>query len=32
MEPEWEPDLPRRDETTTGAFTMVDLLSFAGVA
>jgi hypothetical protein len=28
----WAPDLPRRDGTTTGPFTMTDLLTFAGVA
>lgn len=31
-ESSWTPDLPRRDGTTTGPFTMTDLLTFAGVA
>ncbi|MBC7971734.1 MAG: peroxidase [Verrucomicrobia bacterium] len=30
--PTWVPDLPRRNGSVTGAFTMVDLLTFAGVA
>ncbi|HEV2603434.1 MAG TPA: heme peroxidase family protein [Microvirga sp.] len=29
---DWEPDLPRRNGTTAGDFTMTDLLTFAGVA
>lgn len=28
----WTPDLPRRDGAVVGAFTMADLLTFAGVA
>jgi hypothetical protein len=28
----WAPDLPQRDGTITGKFTMTDLLTFAGVA
>ncbi|HEY0133406.1 MAG TPA: heme peroxidase family protein [Nannocystis sp.] len=31
-QPGWQPELPRRDGSQTGPFTMVDLLSFAGVA
>jgi heme peroxidase len=30
--PSWTPDLPRRDGSVTGPFTMTDLLTFAGVA
>ncbi|SFN82870.1 Animal haem peroxidase [Geodermatophilus obscurus] len=30
--PGWTPDLPRRDGSTGGGFTMTDLLTFAGVA
>lgn len=32
QEPNWEPELPRRDGSDQGDFTMVDLLTFAGVA